>query len=101
MNGSPGCEFRVLEVSASLGQVSGSNKDRVIKGERVGIRVWAKNGWLRCRETLDEEEYSHSSGSMGESVPGYLWIPKSLDAQVLGVVQWALPVRVCATCDFK
>lgn len=50
MNGSPGCEFRVLEVSASLGQVSGSNKDHVIKGERVGIRIWAKNGRLRLAE---------------------------------------------------
>ena len=58
--------------------------------------------WVEtCRETLDKAEYSHSSGSMGESVPGYLWIPKSLDAQVLGVVQWALPVRVCATCDLS
>ena len=54
-----------------------------------------------CRETLDKAEYSQSSRFLGESVPGDLWIPKSLDAQGLGVVQWALPVRVCATCDFK
>lgn len=50
MNGSPGCEFRVSEVSASLGQISGNNKDHVIKEERIGIRVWAKNGGLRLAE---------------------------------------------------
>lgn len=45
-----GGNLEYLEVSASLGQVSGSNKDCVIKGERVGVRVRAKNGWLRLAE---------------------------------------------------
>lgn len=42
-----GGNLEPLEVSASLWQFSGSNKDHVLRGERVDFRAQAKKGLLR------------------------------------------------------
>lgn len=92
-----GGNLEPLEVSASLWQFSGSNKDHVLQGERVGFRAQAKKGLLRFTEGHWAKQNIVIPPDPRGSVPGPPRIPESVDAQVPGVVQSALHVRGCGT----